>query len=227
MNDDIKTNQSIQDNPSDLDQNSNQEVQVPNSQSLPQQPLNANVQPMDTSMEEVGSLKKDNINSTSQDQTSLTETQPVQDIQQEVQDDTKNPFLNADLEQNSENISPIIDSSLPGKKSSGKKVVPTILAVLFLVGGLGVGIFLVQQQQDIREKASELEVGQEDTRETTVSPQTQCLGELDEEGICIELEDLNALEDEAPVETNIDANIDESQWDETVPAESDMEEMSL
>lgn len=38
-------------------------------------------------------------------------------------------------------------------KKSGKKTIATILGVLFLVGGIGAGVVLVQQQQDIREEA--------------------------------------------------------------------------
>ncbi len=42
----------------------------------------------------------------------------------------------------------------PKKKFGGRKFVATILGLLVLVGGLGAGIILVQQQQDIREKAA-------------------------------------------------------------------------
>ena len=39
------------------------------------------------------------------------------------------------------------------KKFGGKKMVATILGVLLLIGGIGAGVMLVGQQQDIREKA--------------------------------------------------------------------------
>ena len=39
-------------------------------------------------------------------------------------------------------------------KGGGRKVIATILGLLVLVGGLGAGIILVRQQQDIREKAA-------------------------------------------------------------------------
>ena len=42
----------------------------------------------------------------------------------------------------------------PKKKFGGRKFVATILGLLVLVGGLGAGIILVQQQQDIRERAA-------------------------------------------------------------------------
>lgn len=42
----------------------------------------------------------------------------------------------------------------PKKKFGGRRFVATILGLLVLVGGLGAGIILVQQQQDIRERAS-------------------------------------------------------------------------
>ena len=45
----------------------------------------------------------------------------------------------------------------PKKKFGGKKMVATILGLLVLVGGLGAGIVLVQQQQDIRQRAKDVE----------------------------------------------------------------------
>lgn len=43
----------------------------------------------------------------------------------------------------------------PGKpKKGGRKVIATILGLLVLVGGLGAGVILVRQQQDIRERAA-------------------------------------------------------------------------
>jgi hypothetical protein len=50
-------------------------------------------------------------------------------------------------------VSPIIDGA-PKKKSAGKKMIATILGLLILVGGLGAGVILVKQQQDIRERAA-------------------------------------------------------------------------
>lgn len=41
----------------------------------------------------------------------------------------------------------------PKRKMSGGKIVGAILGLLLLVGGIGAGVLLVQQQQDIREKA--------------------------------------------------------------------------
>ncbi len=48
---------------------------------------------------------------------------------------------------------PIISS--PKKKFGGGKVIATILGILLLVGGIGAGIFLTQQSQDLREKAGD------------------------------------------------------------------------
>lgn len=42
----------------------------------------------------------------------------------------------------------------PKRKMSGGKIVGAILGLLLLVGGIGAGVLLVQQQQDIREKAA-------------------------------------------------------------------------
>ena len=51
-------------------------------------------------------------------------------------------------------IPPVITPGQPNKKFGGKRVIATILGLLVLVGGLGAGVILVQQQQDIREKAA-------------------------------------------------------------------------
>lgn len=51
-------------------------------------------------------------------------------------------------------IPPVVTPGQPKKKFGGKRVVATILGLLVLVGGLGAGIVLVRQQQDIREKAA-------------------------------------------------------------------------
>ncbi len=54
-------------------------------------------------------------------------------------------------------IPPVIStSSTKSKKPVGKKMIATILGVLVLVGGIGAGVILVQNQQDIREKADTL-----------------------------------------------------------------------
>ena len=49
---------------------------------------------------------------------------------------------------------PVVTPGQPKKKFGGKRVIATILGLLVLVGGLGAGIVLVRQQQDIREKAA-------------------------------------------------------------------------
>lgn len=53
---------------------------------------------------------------------------------------------------------PVVTSgSLDGNGNKGKKavkLVATILSAILLIGGVGVGVYLVQQQQDIREKAA-------------------------------------------------------------------------
>ncbi|MGB6838774.1 MAG: hypothetical protein WBD86_02415 [Microgenomates group bacterium] len=51
-------------------------------------------------------------------------------------------------------IPPVITTAGAPKRKFGKKTIATILGVLFLVGGIGAGVILVQQQQDIREKAA-------------------------------------------------------------------------
>lgn len=51
-------------------------------------------------------------------------------------------------------IPPVVTPGQPKKKFGGKRVIATILGLLVLVGGLGAGVILVRQQQDIREKAA-------------------------------------------------------------------------
>ncbi|TEU02744.1 hypothetical protein E3I18_00430, partial [Candidatus Woesebacteria bacterium] len=51
-------------------------------------------------------------------------------------------------------IPPVITTGEKPKGKVGKKVIATILGILFLVGGVSAGVILVQQQQDIREKAA-------------------------------------------------------------------------
>lgn len=54
-------------------------------------------------------------------------------------------------------IPPVISTSgTEGKTPVSKKMIATILGILFLVGGIGAGVILVQNQQDIREKAVQI-----------------------------------------------------------------------
>ncbi len=48
---------------------------------------------------------------------------------------------------------PVVTSSTPNKKYAGGKVIATILGLFLLVGGVGAGVYLTSQNQDIREKA--------------------------------------------------------------------------
>lgn len=68
-------------------------------------------------------------------------------------------------------IPPVITTSgTGGKKPVGKKMIATILGVLFLVGGIGAGVILVQNQQDIREKAAVVNGGGGGGTTTTSTP---------------------------------------------------------
>lgn len=51
------------------------------------------------------------------------------------------------------NLPPVITP--PQKKGATGKTIATILGILFLVGAVGAGVYLVQQQQTLREKAQE------------------------------------------------------------------------
>ncbi len=57
------------------------------------------------------------------------------------------------------NIPPIVTTGEKPKGKVGKKVIATILGILFLVGGVSAGVILVQQQQDIREQAAVISNG--------------------------------------------------------------------
>jgi len=50
-------------------------------------------------------------------------------------------------------IPPVIVPNEKPKKKFGGKTIATILGILVLLGGIGTGIFLIKQSQDIREKA--------------------------------------------------------------------------
>lgn len=54
-------------------------------------------------------------------------------------------------------LPPIVTSKNKEKKSTGK-IIATILGLFLLVGGIGAGVLLVNQNQDIREKADESEI---------------------------------------------------------------------
>lgn len=51
-------------------------------------------------------------------------------------------------------VMPAVVTSSPKKKFAGGKVIATILGLFLLVGGIGAGVFLTQQNQNINEKAS-------------------------------------------------------------------------
>jgi len=51
----------------------------------------------------------------------------------------------------------------PRKKFGGGRIIATILGILLLVGGVGAGIILTQQRQDVREKAEACDCGMADT----------------------------------------------------------------
>jgi hypothetical protein len=60
---------------------------------------------------------------------------------------------------------PPIHKENGAKKMGGKKLIATILGILILIGGVATGVYLTQQQQDIREKAR-----QPDYREEKCEP---------------------------------------------------------
>jgi len=51
-------------------------------------------------------------------------------------------------------MSGVVGTTPPKKKFAGGKIIATILGLFLLVGGVGAGVFLTGQNQDIREKAA-------------------------------------------------------------------------
>ncbi len=68
-------------------------------------------------------------------------------------------------------IPPIVTTGGKPKGKVSKKVIATILGILFLVGGVSAGVILVQQQQEIREEASVTE-----PHCTVLDSQSYCIG---------------------------------------------------
>lgn len=91
---------------------------------------------------------KDEIPSFAQIGDSSTPPPPMPTVEEipDETEDTGSAAPNAD-------IPPIISSDEKPKKKFGGKTIATILGILILVGGVGTGVILVKQQQDIREKA--------------------------------------------------------------------------
>ncbi len=56
-------------------------------------------------------------------------------------------------------IPPVVTPPPKLPKLGGKKFIGAVLGLLLLVGGIGAGVLLVQQQQDIRERASGKQIG--------------------------------------------------------------------
>lgn len=76
-----------------------------------------------------------------------TQTPPVPTATTDV---VANPTMNAPLKSQVDQI--IAPSHVP-QKYGGKKVIATIFGVLLLIVGVGAGVYLVQQQQEFRERA--------------------------------------------------------------------------
>lgn len=75
------------------------------------------------------------------------DTVPVSSIQPPVSSDDTSSAAPPDT--------PPMITSTPKKKFGGGKIIATILGLFLLIGGIGAGIFLTRQNQNIKEKASE------------------------------------------------------------------------
>lgn len=79
-------------------------------------------------------------------------------VEEKKPEETSAPASETKTDESSQtipDIPPVISTSdTGGKKRVSKKMIATILGVLVLVGGIGAGVILVQNQQDIREKAA-------------------------------------------------------------------------
>lgn len=94
-----------------------------------------------------------------------TENLNTENIETQSANDIVNPSPSSDAQTTFGSASPTEDikpsatqevttTSSPQKKFAGGRVIATILGLLLLVGGVGSGVFLVQQNQDIRERAA-------------------------------------------------------------------------
>lgn len=125
-------------------------------------------------------MPKDNNN-----QSSITNTQTVvpttttDDMPPVVMEDTAPPMLtNSDHSTNTSTGSAapsndvvmpsVVIGTTPKKKFAGGRVIATILGLFLLVGGIGAGIVLVNQNQNIAEKAAIIECFPAGTKITTV-----------------------------------------------------------
>ncbi|MDP3918199.1 MAG: hypothetical protein Q8Q30_03435, partial [Candidatus Woesebacteria bacterium] len=64
----------------------------------------------------------------------------------------------------------------PKKKFAGGKIIATILGLFLLIGGVGAGVYLVQQNQDIREKAGGCRNDGDCDNGQTCNKQQRCVG---------------------------------------------------
>ena len=76
------------------------------------------------------------------------------------------------------NVSPVVvtggSGGALGKKMGRKGLVATILGLLLLVGGVGAGLYLTGQKQDIREEAAVGDVAEPTATPTPLSTQYKC-----------------------------------------------------
>lgn len=77
---------------------------------------------------------------------------PVVEEQSEMPEETP-PIIQDGSSAPSFDIPPVVTPPEKPKAKLGGKVIATILGILLLVGGIGVGLYLVGQQQDIRKRA--------------------------------------------------------------------------
>lgn len=84
-----------------------------------------------------------------------TITTPPQNKDQDIKNPSPTPTDSASSSPTDDiaNIPPVVTGSIPKKKFAGGKVIATILGLFLLIGGLGAGVYLTQQNQNIEEKA--------------------------------------------------------------------------
>ncbi|MFH1971539.1 MAG: hypothetical protein ABIJ05_04115 [Patescibacteria group bacterium] len=78
---------------------------------------------------------------------SSTTTPPIPSVEEITEEKKGTSAPNMD-------IPPVIPNDSNPKKKFGGKTIATILGILVLVGAIGAGVILINQQQDIREKAA-------------------------------------------------------------------------
>jgi len=124
---------------------------VPNPKPVTQEIPDTNPQPLNNEKPEEIKNEENMSNFATMDSSTFpTTVMPVTEVEenQNQPDNSGVNLPNADFSQT-------LTNDMESKKKPGGKLIATILGILMLLVGVGAGVVLLRQQQDIREKASE------------------------------------------------------------------------